>query len=106
MKADVETILSDTTNDLISISSESSTDKETNQVSNFIRIEAEVPRGFGAFSRCRFTVKVPNASLKVTEEQLDNSDYRVKFSNLVVSYIDTRGTVYFRADDYEVAVDG
>ncbi len=45
MKNYVETTLSDVPNDLISISSETSVDKETGETSSFIRIEAEVQDG-------------------------------------------------------------
>ena len=59
MKNYVETTLSDVPNDLISISSETSVDKETGETSSFIRIEAEVQKGYDALSRCRFSVKIP-----------------------------------------------
>lgn len=105
MKNYVENTLSDVPNDLISISSESSVDKETGEVTSFIRIEAEVQKGFDALSRCRYAVKILNAPLKVTEEQLENNYYVVTFKNLKITFIDSKGTVYFKADDYHVEVD-
>uniref|UniRef100_UPI003FEE2FCD hypothetical protein n=1 Tax=Roseburia sp. TaxID=2049040 RepID=UPI003FEE2FCD len=105
MKNYVETTLSDVPNDLISISSETSVDKETGETSSFIRIEAEVQKGYDALSRCRFSVKIPNAPLKITENQLSETDYVVTFKNLQISFIDSRNNVYFRAEDYAVKLD-
>ena len=53
-------------------------------------------------SRCRFTVKIPSVPLKITEEQAENEEYSVSFKGLIISYIDSKGTVYFKADDYSV----
>lgn len=105
MKNYVETTLSDVPNDLISISSETSVDKETGETSSFIRIEAEVQKGYDALARCRFSVKIPNAPLKITENQLSETDYVVTFKNLQISFIDSRNNVYFRAEDYAVKLD-
>ncbi len=75
MKAYVESTLSDVPNELISISSDSSIDKDTGEIVSFIRVEAEVPKGYDSLSRCRFSVKIANKSLKVREEQLEETDY-------------------------------
>lgn len=87
---------------LLSIEKGDSVNEKTGEVSNFVRCEAEVPRGYGAFSRCRFSVKIPDGKIKVEAEKLDEDDYSVIFSGLLVSYIDNNGNVYFRAEDYEV----
>ena len=102
MKSYVESTLSDIPNDLINIGADTVTDKDTGEISSFIRVEAEVPRGFDALSRCRFTVKIPSVPLKITEEQAENEEYSVSFKGLIISYSDSKGTVYFKADDYSV----
>ena len=105
MKTHVETTLNGLTAELISIGEDTSTDKETGEITSFIKAEAEVPRGHDAFSRCRFTVKIIDGKLKVTETQLLETDYFVKFKGLEISYIDTKVNFYFRASDYEVHAD-
>lgn len=102
MKTSVENTLSGDPMDLISISAESSADKETGEITNFVKVEAEVPKGYDSLSRCRFTVKIKDAPLKVTETQLDDADYEIIFMGLSVSFIDAKGTVYFKAENYEV----
>lgn len=102
MKSYVETTLNDTPLELLSIGTDTSVDDDTGEVSNFVQIEVEVPRGYDTLSRCRFTVKVLDGNLKVTETQLEDVEYSVKFKGLSISYIDTKGNVYFRAEDYEV----
>lgn len=102
MKTYVEGTLDNTPTDLISIGSKSSVDKETGEVINFIKAEVEVPKGYDALSRCRFTVKIMNSSLKVTETQIEDNDYHIVFNGLKISYIDAKGNVYFKADSYEV----
>ena len=102
MKSFVTNTLEDVPNDLLAIASEQTTDKETGEIKNFIKCEAEVQKGFDALSKCRFTVKIPEGKLKVTETQLEESDYEISFQGLQISYIDSKGTVYFRADDYSI----
>ena len=102
MKTYVETTLNDAMMDLISIGAETSVDKETGEVRKFVKAEVEAPKGYEALSRCRFTVKIENAELSLTEHQLEKADYTISFSNLKISYIDTKGNVYFKADSYEV----
>ena len=102
MKSFVETTLNEIPTELLAIGADSSVDEDTGEVSAFVQIEAEVPRGNGALSRCRFIVKIPNGNLKLTEIQLEDSEYSVKFIGLVISYIDVKGNVYFRAEDYDV----
>ncbi len=102
MKHYVEHTLSGKWLDLLSISEGESTNKETGDAKKFIRLEVEVPKGLGNFSRCRFKVKVPEAKLLVSSESLAKSDFQVAFKGLTISYIDDRKTVYFRADEYQV----
>lgn len=102
MKKNVEKELEGKQLELLSLSEGETTDKETGNVQKFIRCEAEVPKGAGAFARCRFSVKVPNAKMKLQEEELESNDFIVIFQGLEVSYIDAKGTVYFRAESYVV----
>lgn len=88
--------------EIVSISNGESVNDETGEISKFIRVEVEVPKGFDDLSKCRFQVKIPDGKLKVTETQLEEDEYSAKFSELAISYIDNRGTVYFKADDYTV----
>lgn len=69
----------------------------------FVRVTAEIPRGNGSLSRCRFDVKVPDGIVKLSPQQLNEGIYEVAFENLVISFIDSaRNMVYFRADDYSI----
>lgn len=104
MKLYVETTLDGSPLVLIAIGAETSVDKETGEATNYVKAEAEVPKGYDALSRCRFTVKIMDAPLKVTEKQLEDADYEIKFQGLKISYIDTKGNVYFKADSYEVSI--
>ena len=40
--------------------------------------------------------------MKLQEEELESNDFIVIFQGLEVSYIDAKGTVYFRAESYVV----
>lgn len=102
MKLSVESTLDNVPLELLSIGSETAVDKDTGEITTFIKAEVEVPKGYDALSRCRFTVKVAAAQLKVTEQQLEDSDYFIYFKALKISYVDSKGTVYFKADKYDV----
>ena len=67
---------------------------------------AALPKGANPFARCRFSVKIPDEKLKLSEEELENDDFLVVFQGLSVSYIDSKGTVYFRAESYVVKKEG
>lgn len=103
MKKTVERTLEGVPLEIVSISNGESVNEETGEVSKFVRVEVEVPKGFDDLSKCRFQVKIPDGKLKVTETQLEEEEFTAKFSGLVITYIDNRGTVYFKADDYLVA---
>lgn len=79
------------------------TNRETGEVSEFVRVDVEVAKGSGLFSRCQFCVKIPDTQkVKVTQEELEQADYQVFFVDLEISFIDTKGNIYFRASEYEV----
>lgn len=92
--------------ELLAISSGESTDPETGTVTPFVRLEVEVPRGNGDFSRCRFSVKVPNRKKLVSNTSLETDNFLVSFKCLEISYIDDRKNVYFRAEDYTIKKEG
>ena len=75
------------------------------EVEKFIKIGVEVPRGNGELSRKRFYVKIVDGALNVTQSDVDENVYMVKFTNLSISYVDSgRQEVYFKADGYEMEV--
>lgn len=93
--------------ELLSLEVVENVDKETGEVTKYVKVGVEVSKGQGAFSRCQFGVKIPETTkLKVTAEELESTEYSVFFSDLEISYVDTKGTVYFRATSYDVEVLG
>lgn len=106
MKRQIEETLEGKQLELLSLSEGETQDKENGQIQKFIRCEAEVPKGANPFARCRFSVKIPNGKLKLSEKELENDDFFVVFQGLSVSYIDSKGMVYFRAESYAVKREG
>ncbi|MDL2302319.1 hypothetical protein LJC58_08185 [Lachnospiraceae bacterium OttesenSCG-928-D06] len=80
--------------------------KEDGSFERSIRVSAEVvkEKANRMWSGLRYTVKIPNGVLKLTEEELEESDYFVSFENLSISFIDSRNNVYFKAEDYSVEI--
>lgn len=101
----VEHMFSDVPLDMIGISSGQDTNPENGDVTAYTRVDAEIPKGYDEFSRCQLSVKIPNSPMKITEDEICESDVSVTFSNLIISYINDRKNVYFRADDYDVRKD-
>lgn len=102
-KRSTENMLEGTPLDLIAQSAKESTNDETGEVSKYVRLDVEVPRGYDELSRCRFSVKIPNGKLQITDKELEEAYYTVTFQGLSVSYVDTtKGVVYFRAVSYAV----
>lgn len=87
---------------IISNTTGESKNSETGESIPYVKVEAEIPRGHGKFSLCRFDVKIPRGKILATEEELDACEFLVFFSNLEISYIDERGNVFFRADNYAI----
>lgn len=92
--------------ELLTISDGESTDAETGTIVPYIRLEVEVPRNSGEFSRCRFSVKVPNGKKLIENDALNTTDYLVVFKCIEISYIDDHENVYFRAEDYTLKKEG
>lgn len=91
--------------ELIGIEEGQSTNSETGEISRFVRVDVEIPKGNGAFSRCQIRVKIPNGKMKIQPEEIETGDYTVVFENLTISYIDGKSNVYFRAENYSVQKD-
>ena len=103
MREDVAKKINELKLDLLSNELVESVDKESGEVKRAVKVGVEVAKGQGAFSRCQFSVKIPDTTkLKVSEKEIEEADFEVFFNDLEISYIDTKGTVYFRATSYEV----
>jgi hypothetical protein len=67
----------------------------------FTRIEVEIPKGNGAFSRCRFSCKLPPIQLNVSEVDLEEGT-SVILSGVKVTYVSAQKEIYMRADSVQV----
>ena len=67
----------------------------------FTRIEVEIPRGNGTFSRCRFSCKLPPIQLNVSEVGLEEGT-SVILSGVKVTYVSAQKEIYMRADRIQV----
>lgn len=72
----------------------------------FKRFEVEVPVGFEELSYCRFTVKIPESKVELTQKDIRKGVYTITFTGLEVSYISDKGSVYFRATDAKIVKEG
>lgn len=97
-----EKALDGTPMELISIEEGQTVNKETGEVSKFVRADGEVPRGSGEYSKIQISVKIPDGKLLIKEEDMEKNDYIVIFHGLKISYIDNNKNVYFRADSYDI----
>lgn len=67
----------------------------------FTRVEVEIPKGNGTFSRCRFSCKLPPIQLKVSEEAVEEG-VSVVLSGVKVTFISTQKEIYTRADSVQL----
>lgn len=102
MKESTVRILENAELELVSISEGQKKNEDTGEVTPFKRYEVEVEKGYEDFSRCRFTVKIENGKTIITEKEMREAYYQIKFSDLEISYISERGIVYFRASNATV----
>ena len=63
----------------------------------FTRVEVEIPKGNGIYSRCRFFCKLPPTNLSFTQDELDNG-ISVTLSGVKVTFISAQHEIYTRAD--------
>lgn len=76
--------------------------KDTGLVEHYIKLTVEIPKDVEELSRLRIAVKVPKGELKFNPEWIHSCGVHVRFSDLSISFIDGRKTVYFKATDYDV----
>ncbi len=96
MVSELEERLENNTVDLLAIEQGVKTNKDGNQ-EPFTRIEVEIPKGNGAFSRCRFSCKLPPIQLNVSELDLEEGT-SVILSGVKVTYISAQKEIYTKAD--------
>lgn len=58
------------------------------------RCVVEIPRGFGAYSRKRFTVTVWGVVPPVAQDSLDENDFLVGFTDFTITFVDSTGEIY------------
>ena len=103
MKQETAQAINDLQKELLGISVVKKTDEKTGEIVSSVKCEVEISKGQGKFSRCQFSVKIPDTTkLKVTPEELETADYEVFFEDLEISFIDSRGNVFFRSSAYSV----
>lgn len=73
----------------------------TGEIESYFKVSVEIPKGYGALSKCQFDVKIPGAVQTFNEKDIQENEYYVDFEGLEVSYIDNRN-VYLRATSYKV----
>lgn len=102
VKQEIARSLEGAQHDLLGISKVESVNKETGEVQNFVKVDAEIPKSMKPFGRIQISVKIPGNKVAVDEKMLENSDFQVAFVGLEISYIDEKGNIYWRANDYKV----
>ena len=69
----------------------------------YVVAEVEIARGQGAFSRCRFEVKLPFHNLAFDETYFDEGDYCISFEELRATYVNaSTKKIYFSAPGYSI----
>ena len=67
----------------------------------FTRVELEIPKGHGSFSRCRFSCKLPMKQIDVSEDDFDAGVSAI-LSNVKVTYISGQKEIYTKASSLEL----
>lgn len=67
----------------------------------FTRVEVEIPKGNGAFSRCRFSCKLPPTQFNVSEDEIE-SGVSVLLTGIKITYVSAQKEVYTKADDAQI----
>lgn len=101
MVAELENSLEGNAVDLLSIEQGVKKNEDGSQ-EPFTRVELEIPKGNGMFSRCRFSCKLPPIQLKVSEEELENG-ISVILSGVKVTFISSQKEIYTKADSVQIA---
>lgn len=92
---ELETMLDGLNVDLLSIE-KGEKKNDDGSVETFSRVEVEIPKGNGSFSRCRFSCKLPLTQLPVSEEELENG-VSVELDEVKVTYISNQHDIYMKA---------
>lgn len=100
MVADVERRLYGNTVDLISHETGVKKNEDGSQTP-FTKVEVEIPKGNGAFSRCRFSCKLPPIQLQVSEEEIDDG-VSVILSGVKVTFISSQKEIYTKAESIQI----
>lgn len=105
MKQLIEDVINNTVLELLDVEEKEDVNRETGEISKSISVYFEIPRGNDVFSKCQAKVKIPDGVMKIDRKELEKRDFWVKFENAVVSFINEKGVVFFKADDYEIEED-
>lgn len=65
------------------------------------KLHLEIPKGNERYSRLRIAVKIPRTS-KFSSINFDETEVFITLSGTKISFIDSKGNVYFKADYAEI----
>ena len=99
MVAELEGLLDGNTFDLLSFEQGVKKNEDGSQTP-FTKVEVEIPKGNGAFSRCRFSCKLPPIQLQVSEEEIDDG-VSVTLVGVHVTFISSQKEIYTKAESIQ-----
>ncbi|RHB98804.1 hypothetical protein [Mediterraneibacter gnavus] len=99
MVAELEGLLDGNTFDLLSFEQGVKKNEDGSQTP-FTKVEVEIPKGNGAFSRCRFSCKLPPIQLQVSEEEIDDG-VSVTLVGVQVTFISSQKEIYTKAESIQ-----
>lgn len=100
MVAELEAVLDENPVELISY--ETVVKKSEDGVENpCLKVEVEISKGNGVFSRCRFSCKLPPIQLNISEEEIDDG-VSVVLSGVKVTFISSQKEIYTKADSIRI----
>ncbi len=100
MVAELDSLLDGNTYDLLSFEQGVKKNEDGSQTP-FTKVEVEIPKGNGAFSRCRFSCKLPPIQLQVSEEEIDDG-VSVILSGVKVTFISSQKEIYTKAESIQI----
>ena len=99
MVAELEGLLDGNTFDLLSFEQGVKKNEDGSQTP-FTKVEVEIPKGNGAFSRCRLSCKLPPIQLQVSEEEIDDG-VSVTLVGVQVTFISSQKEIYTKAESIQ-----
>ena len=99
MVAELEGLLDGNTFDLLSFEQGVKKNEDGSQTP-FTKVEVEIPKGNGAFSRCRFSCKLPPIQLQVSEEEIDDG-VSATLVGVQVTFISSQKEIYTKAESIQ-----